>query len=184
MHGAEFAIGGHAVTHHDKVLDVLEVWCEFFDGGQQRGIDKQDLIVGVLHDVGQLIAGQPQVERMYDRTHAGYGEVQFQVARVVPREGRHAIAAPHAEFLQRIRQPADAFRKCAIRIAFQARPGLGDDFFPGVKFLRPIEYRRQRQRIIHHLSAHGMPPPEGVGCDHCSIRHGREASSKITRTAC
>ena len=77
---------------------------------------------------------------MQDRAHAGHGKVQLQVARVVPREGRHAIAAPHAEFLQRIGQPADAFGHLAIGVALERRPGLGDDLFFAVQLPRSIEY--------------------------------------------
>ncbi len=154
----EFAIGRDFVVHHHVVLDALQMRREFFHGGQQRRIDEHHLIVGVIDDVGELIAGQAQVQRMQHRAHARHGEVQLQVARIVPRKRRHAIAAPHAEFFQRIGQPRHALGHLGVGVTRERRPGFGDDLFFAVQLACSIEDVRQRQRIIHHLSAHGRTP--------------------------
>ena len=82
---------GVALAGHDDGLDGLQL---VLDGGQQRdqrGVHDDEAVLGVVDDVGQLIGGEPDVERVQDRPHGGDGEVGLEVALVVPGEGADPV---------------------------------------------------------------------------------------------
>ena len=70
--------------------------------GQQAAVHDDDLVLGVVDDVHELVGGQPDVERVHDRAHAGDRVVGLEVFLVVPAERGHRIA--------RRRRPAGSAR--------------------------------------------------------------------------
>ena len=53
---------------------------------EQRAVDEDHLVVGVVDDVGELLGEQPDVERVQHAPRARGGEVQLEVAGGVPGE--------------------------------------------------------------------------------------------------
>ena len=64
---------------------------------QQRGVDDDDVVLGVVGDVDQLLGGEPDVEGVQHGAHGGHREVGLEVLGVVPHEGRHPLVAVDAE---------------------------------------------------------------------------------------
>ena len=62
---------------------------------QQRAIDKDDFVLGVVDDIGQLIGSQTDVQRMADRTSPGNTIIHLQMLIVVPGKGANAVTNPH-----------------------------------------------------------------------------------------
>ena len=88
---------GIPLPHHDDGLDGLQV---VLDGGQQRderGVDDDATVLGVVDDVGQLVGREANVERVQHRAHGGDGEIGLEVALVVPAERADAVALLDAE---------------------------------------------------------------------------------------
>ena len=68
--------------------------------GQQRderGVDDDAAVLGVVDDVGQLLGREPDVERVQHRSHGGDGEIRLEVALVVPAEGADAVTLLDAQ---------------------------------------------------------------------------------------
>ena len=62
----------------------------------------------MVDDVGELLLEQADVERVQHRADAGHGEVQLEMALVVPGERRHAVALLDAEPRERAGEAVDA----------------------------------------------------------------------------
>ena len=72
----------------------------------QRLVDEDDLVLGVVDDVDELLRGQPEVEGMQHPAGAGRGEVEFQVAGGVPREGGDPALGADAQCVEHAAEPA------------------------------------------------------------------------------
>ena len=72
--------------------------------GIERAVDDDDLVLGVVDDVGELLGEQPDVEGVQDRAHGRHGQVRLEVALVVPAERPHPVARTHPEPPERRRQ--------------------------------------------------------------------------------
>ena len=79
-------LGVAAVVHDHDVLDRLHRVDQRPQQRQHGAVDEDDLVLGVVGDVGQLLGEQPHVERVQHPAGAGRGEVQLQVALAVPAE--------------------------------------------------------------------------------------------------
>ena len=86
-----------AVVHHDEVANVFERRQQRRQQREQRAVDEDHLVVGVVDDVGQLFGEQPDVEGVQHPAGARRGEVQLQVAVGVPRERGDASVGGDAE---------------------------------------------------------------------------------------
>ena len=78
---------------------------------QQRGeggVGEDRAILGVVDDEGDVVGGEPRIDGVADRAHAGDAVVELEMAVVVPGERRHAIAETDAELLERAREPPAA----------------------------------------------------------------------------
>ena len=96
------------IAHHHVTGDALEAGGELLQHGDERVIDEDHLVLGVVDDVGELLLEQADVERVQDRADTGDREIQLEMALVVPRERPHAIALLDAEPRQCAREPVDA----------------------------------------------------------------------------
>jgi len=81
---------------------------------QQAAVHDDDLVLGVVDDVHQLLDGQPDVQRVHDRAHAGDRVVGLEVLLGVPAERGHRIAVPDAQFGQRTGQPPRVLLDLAV----------------------------------------------------------------------
>lgn len=77
------------------------------DGGQlrqlrceqrdERGIDDDHAVFGMVGHVDQLFREQADVEGVQDGAHRRYREIRLEVFGVVPHERRDTLVAVHAE---------------------------------------------------------------------------------------
>ena len=89
---------------------------------EQRAVDEDHLVLGVVDDVGELLGEQADVQRVQDAPGARRGEVQLQVAGAVPGERADAGVGGEAERVERAAEPAGALgplarRSCAPPVA-------------------------------------------------------------------
>ena len=83
--------GAVAGADDDDVLDGLQARQQRGEQRQQRAVDEDDPVGGVVDDPHQLLGGQPEVEGVQHRAHGGDREIRLEVLRVVPHERRHAV---------------------------------------------------------------------------------------------
>ena len=88
---------GVPLPHHDDGLDRLQVVLDARQQRNERGVDDDAAVLGVVDDVGQLLGREPDVQRVQHRSHAGDGEIRLEVALVVPAEGADAVTRLDAE---------------------------------------------------------------------------------------
>jgi hypothetical protein len=73
----------------------------------QVGVDHQELVAGVVDDVRELVGPQADVDRVIAGARQRRGEVDLQVAVVVPAERAHPVATGDAEVAQGGGEPGD-----------------------------------------------------------------------------
>ena len=83
-------IGSGPVVHHHEVLDPLERRQQRGQQAEQRTVDEDDLVVGVVDDVRQLLREQTDVQGVQHPAGARSGEVELEVPGGVPGERRNA----------------------------------------------------------------------------------------------
>src|SRR2546421_874185 len=96
--------GGVALADDDVVLDRLEVGRDVRQQRDQRVVDDHDTVLGVVHDVRELLREEPDVQRVEYRAHRRYGEVRLEVLLGVPLERADAVTGLDAEPLERGRE--------------------------------------------------------------------------------
>ena len=146
--------GGIALPGDDDGLDRLEV---VLDGGQERderGVDDYHAVLGVVHDIGQLLDREPDVQGVQHRSHAGDGEVGLQVALVVPAEGAHAVTLFDPEAGERGRQPLGPGRHLGERGRAVPARLHGDDGAVPVDLLAVPEDVADQERGVLHGALH------------------------------
>ena len=108
----------------------------FLDQRQEREVEEDQPVAGMVDDVGELVVEQPRVDRVDDRAHPRYAVVELEVAITIPGERSDAVARSDAQPGQRVGEPARAGcarrgrcsdgwdpRRCARR--FRRRRGSG-----------------------------------------------------------
>ena len=152
--------------HHDRPFHRGDLALQRRQRWQQRGIDEQQLVRGVIDDELELFREQPWIHGVQHGPHARNRVIQLEVAIVVPRQRRDAVARAHARSMQGIGQlarPAEDFapRRAVPRIV----EGDRDDFARGEIALGKPHDLRDQERRIHHQSMHGHhPPAANAGC--------------------
>jgi len=82
---------------HDDVLDRGELIEHIRQQRDERLVDKDHLVLGMVDHVDQLLGEQANIERVQHGSHAGHGEVGLHVSLVVPHECADAITRPDAQ---------------------------------------------------------------------------------------
>lgn len=80
----------------------------------ERRIDEDHRVVGVVHDVRDLVGLQPQIDGVQHRAGQRDGQVELQVAVVVPRDRPDPVTGLHAGRHQCRCQPCDPIGKGAV----------------------------------------------------------------------
>ena len=65
------------VVHDHQVFHRGERWQQWRNQCEQRSVDKDDFVFGVIDDVRQLLGKQTNVECVCNTTRAWWGEVQL-----------------------------------------------------------------------------------------------------------
>ena len=159
-----------AVVHHHEVLQALERRQQRSEEPEQRAVDEDHLVVGVIDDVGELLGEQPDVERVQDSTGTRRGEVQLEVTGGVPRERADATVGGDPEVVEHAAELAGARCPLTVGGAFETGAGCRDDLLVRVVLLRPFEDVRDGERNVLHQALH---EGERSAHRHPSIHRGR-----------
>ena len=134
---------------------------------QQRAVDEDDLVVGVVDDVRQLLGKEADVQRVQHPPGARRGEVQLEVAGGVPGERRHPAVGGDLQVVEHAAEPARALGPVAV----------GDPLAPGRRrrrhrlvrevLLGPVEQVRDGQRDVLHRALHAARVPAGPPVASC-----------------
>ena len=162
-----------AVVHHDDVADGLELVDERPEQADQRPVDEDHLVLGVVDDVDELLGEQPDVQRVQHPAGARDGEVELEVAGRVPGEGGHPAVVADAEVVEHAAEPAGALGPVAVGGALDAGGGGGDELLVEEQRLGPPEEVRQRERYVLHQTLHGLVPLRAVGRSACRLGDAR-----------
>ena len=109
------------------------------------------------------------------RPYAGGAEVGLQVARVVPRQGRHPVARLHAEARQGVGQPRGALVGLRTACGGGIQPSApADDSGAAEEHARALQQVGQRQREVHHASGQHREASWGAGHTHRARRGGTD----------
>src|SRR3989449_8452739 len=88
-----------AVLDHDDVLDP-HVGAELLEQRQERVVDDERAVLGVVHDVREVTRMQTRVNGMQDVARERYSEVRLEMLVLVPAESRDAVTTPQTELLE------------------------------------------------------------------------------------
>ena len=153
-----------AVVHHHQVADPLERRQQRREQTEQRAVDEDHLVVGVVDDVGELLGEQSDVQRVQDAPGARRGEVQLEVAGGVPPERRHAAVGRDAEVVEDPAEPPGPLGPAAVVRALQPGPRRGGDLLVGEELLRSSEQMWNDEWNVLHEALHA---PEGSAARRC-----------------
>ena len=122
---------------------------------QEHVVDDHEAVARVRRDERDVVRVQSQVQRVEHTARTRHREVRLQMLRVVPHEGRDAIALLHPRPSQRRRELARALVELTVRRAVKAlvRPAR-DHLDVGELNAGALEHARESQREIHHRTAH------------------------------
>jgi membrane protein DedA with SNARE-associated domain len=124
---------------------------------EQGPVDEDDLVLGVVHDVGDLLGEQADVERVQHPAAARGGEVQLEVVGRVPGERGHAAVGADAQVVEGTAEATGALGPLAVAAALDAGGRRGDDALLREQGLGPVEEVRQRERTVLHEALHRFP---------------------------
>ena len=88
----------------------------------QRPVDEDDLVLGVVGDVDELLGEQPDVEGVQHPAGARRGQVELQVARGVPAERADPAVRADAQRVEHRGEPAHPHRPLGDGRAWSRRP--------------------------------------------------------------
>src|ERR1700680_1332748 len=109
-------LGGLTVTHHESPLQ-MNSRLDLLQHGQKDFIHDQEAVLGVVHDVSNLIRVKTKIQRMENSASGGNPEIRFEMDRVVPHQGGYTLSALQAGCAKAFRQPPRALIKVAERVA-------------------------------------------------------------------
>src|SRR5712692_8730424 len=126
---------------------------------EHASIHEQDAILRVVDDELEVFRKEAEVHGVQDRPAAGDGEVQFEVAIVIPGERAHPVSGSDAESFQGIGQARYALAELSIVVSVDPLLAPGHDLLVGVEGRGSPEEVLQRERKIGHRAAHiGLSP--------------------------
>ena len=139
---------------HDVRLDGLEVGCDARKQGNEGIVDDDDLVLGVVDDVRQLVREEPQVQRVHHSAHTRNGEIRLEMLLRVPAERSDAVAGFDAESLQCGREPL-----CSVSYLCEGRAAVGPaleggDFAIRIDGAAMTEDHADRQGEVLHRALH------------------------------
>ena len=154
---------GVAVTDHDDGLHRGEIVADLGEQGHQDVVDDDDLVLGVIDHIAQLLGEEPDVQGVQHGAHRGNAEIGLHVTLVVPLKGPDPIAWRDPERCQRTGEATCALRHlgegggCVALIEDRDDLGIGED---GCSV---AEYVADQQRRVLHGALQREPPPQPLG---------------------
>ena len=144
------------VAQHHDALQGGQLRRQLLQQRQEHGVGEQVAILGVVHDVGDLIGEQAGIDGVTDGADPGDAVVQLEMPVVVPGERGDALALPDAEPVpKRSGQLLGALAERGIGGAVRRRiRRAGHHLDCAVARRRVVQNRRDQKRPIHHQAAH------------------------------
>src|SRR5207245_9935463 len=115
-----------AVLDHDDVLDP-HVGAELLEERQERVVDDEHAVLGVVHDVRELTRMQTRVDGVQDVAGERYSEVRLEVLVLVPAQRRDAVTTPQIELLERDRELLHAGYEVRVRVPLEGHVRSASD---------------------------------------------------------
>ncbi|CAM5741430.1 hypothetical protein SHIRM173S_08758 [Streptomyces hirsutus] len=110
---------------------------------EERPVDEEDVVRGVVDDVGEVVREETVVDRVQDPPRAGHGHVQLQVALRVPSETPHPGAGGDAQVIQHSGEASDALGDVAVGSGHRAAQLGRGDVFAAEPVLHAVHEHRQ-----------------------------------------
>jgi len=165
-------LGGH---DHDA-LDLGQLLRQALEQGHEVRIDEQEPVLGMVHDVDQLIGEQAGIDGVQDHAGAGGGVINLQMTMRVPADGPDPIAGLRAERDEPMSQLLGAAIDFGVIGPMNVLlDGPSDDLALGMILSRIADQRRDQQRHLHHQPTH-----QTHGSD--SLSRPAPAPPRVTRT--
>src|ERR1019366_5639515 len=142
------------LAHDDDVLHRRKLRRDRGEGREERRIDEDDAVPGVVRDPRGLVGVEPDVQRVENGSHARQRAVELLVPERVEGEGGDPVARHDAERRQRGGQAPDAPAEHRKRLPVNAVLGPGDDLLPREERHRAFEDPVDDERIVLHEPAH------------------------------
>ena len=147
-----------AVGHDHDVLHGLELVADALDDRHEVQVDEDDLVLGMVGDVGHMLGRQARVQRVQHGADAGDAEIELEMPVGVPGDGADPVAELDAQPLQRFGQLLGALVRVLVAVAVD-RPldGARHDLDVGIGGGRIVDDLRDQQRTVLHQTLHGVP---------------------------
>jgi hypothetical protein len=146
-------VGGQLVgiAQSDPVLDRAAVRPHGLHDRQERHVEAQHLVFGMVGDPGNLVGREPRVDRVDHAATAGDAEVQLEVAIAVPRERGHPVAEAQLQRIERSGHLPGPARRVGVAVAVDVALDAArhDRRVPVVPF-GELEQPRDQQRLLLH----------------------------------
>ncbi len=142
-----------------------------FEHRQERRLDKDHRVLGVIKHPGDLPRRQSGIDRVADRADSRCGVEDLEVSMRAPGERRYPVSRHDPKPAKGIRKAPDALGDLCISRAMRrplARPR--DEFAIAMHSRRVLEKAGDQQRRVHHQRAH-IDPPRVPPSDDLRSRH-------------
>ena len=159
QHRLELAIGRRAIRHDDEVLYPFDVVGDPLQGRQDRGVDENHRVLGIVDHVLQVLREEPGIQRMQDGSGTGDREIQLQMPVVVPCQGADPVASTDAELLQGMGQLRHPLTELGVGVPMPTGFASRHDLLGRKQRRRPPQKVLQRQREVGHCASHRVDPP-------------------------
>ncbi len=150
-----------ALADHQIVRDVWQRAGNLTDQRDQRTVDHNHPVVGVVNDVGELLGEEPNVERVQHRTHGRDTEVTLQMLLMVPGERADTLISGDPNLPKGIGQPTCVRTNVGKRRSARCKSlrrrieGLdGADHGITVNGHASTQNHRDQQRVVLHRALH------------------------------
>src|SRR5579859_5611000 len=145
-----------SVRHHNYFFE-WRFRSEFLQHRQQHIVDNQKPVLRVPRNRRYLLRMQTQIQRVQNSARARHAKKRLQMSAVIPHHRSHPVPRPHSHFDQRGSQPPRSPVEISVARPHNrsVRPPR-NNFNLRKKFAVARENMLQRQRKIHHRSAHAF----------------------------
>jgi hypothetical protein len=122
---------------------------------QERHVEAQHLVFGMVRDPGDLVRVQPRVDGVQHTPRAARAKVDFQVTVAVPGERRHPVGEQQVHAIERVGDLARALGDVTPGVAVDvALHSPGHYLGVAVVALGVVDQRRNQQRLVLHQAEH------------------------------
>src|SRR3546814_515079 len=140
---------------------------------EQRPVDEDHLVLGVVGDVGELLREQADVEGVQHPPGAGGGEVELEVAGRVPRERGDPTVLGDAELVEHATEPVRPVGPGSVVGALAPGRCGRHELLVGEERLGAPHEVRQREWCVLHEPVHGGLLGSSSRCRAGNVAGGR-----------